>query len=55
VTSEDLKHVVDGASVGTVVATLAGWLPAIAALFTIVWTALRIWESETVKKLTGRA
>jgi hypothetical protein len=54
VTSEDIKHVVDGVSVGTVLATLAGWLPAIAALFTIIWTALRIWESETVKQLTGR-
>jgi hypothetical protein len=54
VTSEDLKHVVDGASVGTVVATIAGWLPEIAALFTIVWTAVRLWETDTVKKLTGR-
>jgi hypothetical protein len=54
VTSEDIKYAVDGVSVGTVVATLAGWLPQIAALFTIIWTALRIWETETVKKLTGR-
>ncbi len=29
-------------------------LPAIASLFTIVWMALRIWETETVKKLIGR-
>ena len=29
-------------------------LPALASLFTIVWMALRIWETETVKKLTGR-
>ena len=54
-TSEDIKHAVDGLSVGTVLATLAGWLPAIAALFTIIWTAIRIWETDTLKKLTGRA
>ena len=52
--SDDIKHAVDGVSVGTLVATLAGWLPSIASLLTIVWLALRIWESETVKKLTGR-
>jgi len=29
-------------------------LPALASLFTIVWMALRIWETETVKRWTGR-
>lgn len=53
-TADDFKHALDGVSVGTVIATLAGWLPAIAALFTILWTAIRIWETDTVKKLTGR-
>jgi hypothetical protein len=42
---------VDGASIGTVLATLAGWLPAVAALFTIVWTGIRIYESPTIQKL----
>ena len=36
------------------IGTLAQALPSIAALFTIIWTALRIWETETVRKLTGR-
>jgi chromate transport protein ChrA len=52
--TEDIKYAVDGVSVGALVATLAGWLPSIASLLTIIWVALRIWESETVKKLTGR-
>lgn len=52
--SEDIKHAVDGVSVGTLVATLVGWLPHIASFLTIVWVAIRIWESETVKKVTGR-
>jgi hypothetical protein len=45
------KHIVDFAAVTTVVATLMSWLPAIAALFTIIWTAIRIWETHTVRAL----
>ena len=29
-------------------------LPSIAAIFTIVWTVIRIWETETVQNLFGR-
>ena len=53
-TDDHAKAAVDLASIGTVVATLAGWLPAVAALFTIIWTAIRIWETETVQKLLKR-
>jgi chromate transport protein ChrA len=52
--TEAAKNVVDALSVGTVVATLAGVLPSIAAIFTICWTAIRIYETETVKKLLGK-
>lgn len=52
---ETLKHVIDGFSVGTVVATIAGWLPAIAALFTVIWTAIRIWETRTVQGWMNRS
>ena len=48
---EQLKHLGDALSVGTVVATIAGWLPAIAALVTILWTGIRIFETQTVQKL----
>jgi len=51
---ETAKSTVDAISVVTVVGTLTDVLPAVAALFTIIRTALRIWETETVKKLTGR-
>lgn len=49
--SEGTKHVLDGVSIITVVGTLAEVLPAVAALFTIVWTAVRIYETDTVQKL----
>ena len=51
---ETAKNAVDALSVMTVVGTLMDTLPASAALFTIIWTAIRIWEMETIKKLTGR-
>lgn len=53
-TSESAKHIVDAISIGTVAGTLAGILPSIAALFTIVWTVVRIYETKTVQKLLGR-
>lgn len=51
---ETAKHVVDAVSVVTVVGTLMDILPAIAALFTIVWTAIRIYETDTVQYLLGK-
>ena len=48
--SESTKHVVDALSVVTVLGTLVDFLPAVAAAFTIVWTGIRIWETETVQK-----
>jgi hypothetical protein len=51
---EQTKHIVDAASVLTVVGTLADMLPSIAALFTIVWTGIRIFETDTVQRLLGR-
>jgi hypothetical protein len=49
--SETTKHAVDAASLFTVLGTLVDFLPAVAAAFTIVWTLIRIWETETVQKL----
>jgi len=51
---ETVKYVIDGVSFLTVVGTLAEMLPAVAAIFTIVWTAIRIWETKTVQNLLGK-
>ena len=51
---ETTKHVVDALSILTVVGTLVEMLPSIAAIFTIVWTVIRIWETKTVQNLLGR-
>lgn len=51
---EAVKQTVDAVSVVTVVGTLMDVLPAIAALFTICWTAIRIWETKTVQDWINR-
>ena len=51
---DSFKHVLDGLSIVTVIGTLADMLPSIAALFTIIWTGIRIWEMDTVKRWTRR-
>ena len=43
------KTVADVAAVATTVGTLAQVLPSLAALFTIVWTGFRIYETDTVQ------
>lgn len=47
------KQLLDVAAIGTLIAYLASWLPAIATVLTIVWTAIRIYETETFKKICG--
>lgn len=51
---EHAKQVVDGISMATVVGALVDLLPAIAAIFTIVWTGIRIYETKTMQKWLGK-
>ena len=50
-TQETLKTVGDAVSIFTVVGALVEVLPSIAALITIVWTGIRIYETKTVQGL----
>ena len=52
--TETIKHAVDGLSIVTVLGTLAEILPALAALFSLVWSLIRIWETETVQNWLKR-
>lgn len=52
--ADNVKTVGDIASVGVTVAVVLKWLPAVAAILTIIWTAIRIWETDTVKGLRKR-
>lgn len=51
---EEAKQALDALAVSGTVATMAGWLPPLASLLTIVWLAIRIWESDTVQRMVGK-
>jgi hypothetical protein len=53
-TSEEAKSALDVVSVTATVSALIGWLPAVAAVLSIVWTLIRIWETDTVRQLFNR-
>ena len=50
---DSTKHLLDFASIFTVVGTLLSWLPYVAAIFTIIWTGIRIYETKTVQKMVA--
>jgi hypothetical protein len=51
---ENLKHVTDALSITVVVAALVSWLPALAALASLIWSVIRILETKTVQRLIDR-
>lgn len=54
-TAETTKQAIDAISVFTVVGTLSDLLPPMAALVTIIWTGIRIFETKTVQKMLGKS
>ena len=52
--SEPTKHIVDLASMTTLLGTLIGLLPNITAFLTFVWMCIRIYETDTVQSILGR-
>lgn len=47
---EHTKNLLDISSVTIVLGTLVSWLPAVAALASLVWSIIRIYETETVQR-----
>jgi len=52
--TQEGKQVIDVVAASTGVMSVVAWLPPLASLFTIVWLGIRIYETETVKKLINR-
>lgn len=54
----DVKSMTDGAAVMLSLSGILGWLTPVVTLIggilTIVWMAIRIYETDTVKKLIGK-
>ena len=53
-TPETTKYMIDALSLATVLGTIMSWLPAVAAVFTIIWTLIRIYETKTVQGWLGK-
>jgi len=51
---EPTKNLIDFASLATMLGAMGAMLPPLAALFTIIWTGIRIYESRTVQQLLDR-
>lgn len=51
---DGLKHVIDALSITTMLGALTSMLPHVAALLTIIWTAIRIYETKTVRSWLGK-
>lgn len=51
---EGTKLAGDLLSIATLLGSLASFLPAVAALLTIIWTAIRIYETRTVQRWLQR-
>lgn len=48
---DGVKAGFDLLSIATLLGSLASLLPAVAAVLTIIWTAIRIYETDTVQRL----
>lgn len=52
--SDSVKAAGDILSLSVVVGALTQMLPSVAAILTIIWTALRIYETRTIQRLLGK-
>ena len=51
---EGIKHLGDVLSITALLGSLIAVLPAVASLLTILWTAIRIYETQTVQRILNR-
>ena len=51
---ESIKPIVDCVSATLGVGVFFGYVQALVGIFTIVWFAIRIWETKTVQSLVNR-
>ena len=52
--SKTVQEIGDYSCLSVTCITFFGWVPKVTAVLAMVWFILRIWESDTVRELTGR-
>jgi len=53
--NEETKQVIDITAGGVTLGAYFSWIPEATALASLVWVLLRIYETETVRKLLGKS
>jgi hypothetical protein len=48
--NDQAKIIIDASSIAVIAGTLINWLPAAAALASLIWSIIRIYETETVQR-----
>jgi len=51
---EQTKLLVDGLSIGVIVSALNTWLPPLSALAALIWSLIRIYETQTIQNLLAK-
>lgn len=51
--TEETKQVADVAAGGVTVSAFMAWIPEATALLSLVWVCIRIYETDTIKKILG--
>ena len=54
INTEAVKSGVDVIAVSATASALMGWLPPLAALATLIWTSIRIYETQTIRSFLKR-
>ena len=52
--TDEGKQVADVAAGGVTISAVMAWIPEATALLSLVWVCIRIYETETVKKVIGK-
>mgnify|MGYP003111833454 FL=1 len=52
--TDETKQVADVAAGGVTISAVMAWIPEATALLSLVWVCIRIYETETVKKVIGK-
>ena len=52
--TKPLASIIEVAAAATVVGVLLQVIPAVAAAFAVIWYAILIWESDTIRGVTNR-
>jgi hypothetical protein len=51
--TEETKQVADVAAGGVTVSAFMAWIPEATALLSLIWVCIRIYETNTVRKILG--